>query len=354
MKNPFFSIFLLLVFPLQAIFAQEEKALEYFRKGTESFKKSQFRTAVIDFEEAVKIDSTYKDAQFALGLSHSYLNNYSKAINALRKAKELGFSSEKINVKLRKIYKQEAAQFYLDQRFPDAISSYRELLKINPKDDDAILKMGFSYMKLKDYEKALESFRKTVKINPKNKSAFYAMGNIHLLKRENGLAIQAYEKAISIDSTFVKAYGDLASVHISTKDFEKAVSILEKALEIDSDFSKGYLLLGIARNSLGRQHEAVDPLRRALALEPKNADAHYRLGEAYFAKGDYRDAIESGKNATRLKRNYHAAEQLLGDAYSKLGQIEDARNWYARAMQDSRLRDYCKRQIEDLARSQGQ
>ena len=110
--------------------------------------------------------------------------------------------------------------------------------------------------------------------------------------------------------------------------------------------------MGAALNQLGRQQDAIEPLRRAVDLEGKDPEAHFRLAEAYYALGDYRNALDAAQGALQHQQGYHPAEVVLADTYLKLGQKNQARTWYQKALADSRFRDYCTHQLEELAKPQ--
>lgn len=343
--------------PLLALLAadpaqpQAPEAIEHYRTGYELLKNRNFRNASIELEQATTLDSTYWEAFVLLGETYRVLNNYSKGIEAFEHAQKLNGLPDKVQGKLDSLYYHSALVLYEKLKYREVIAQLEKLLQRKPNSTDALYLTGRCYSGLKESEKAQVYFEKAIEVDPQHAKSYKALADIQSGSRDYGPAAETYRKAIAVDSTYMDAYGGLAQVMIDTEDLEGTVALLRKAVAIDPQYAEGYLLLGTALNRLGRQHEAVEPLRRATELAPKDAQAHYRLGEAYYGKDDYRKAIESGERAVRLGRSFHPAELLLGDAYAKLGQVQDARTWYTRAMQDSRFRDYCKHQIEELERT---
>ena len=328
--------------------SQTPEAIDHYRTGYELLRNRNFRNAAIELEQAVLADSTYGEAHYALGMAFKVLNEYPKAIEAYEQARKLGIFPDRIGAELGQLYHKSAIALYEQRKYKEAIAGFEKSLEFKSKNAKAIYAMGLCYNGLRDTDKARQAFERAIAADPEYAKSYRSLADIQRRSRDYGPAAETYRKAIAVDSTYMEAYGGLAQVMIDTEDLEGTVVLLQKAVVIDPKYANGHLLLGTALNRLGRQHEAVDPLRRATDLAPKDAEAHYRLGEAYYGKGDYRKAIEAGQRAVRLRRSFHPAELLLGDAYAKLGQVQDARTWYTQAMQDSRFRDYCKHQIEEL------
>ena len=157
-----------------------------------------------------------------------------------------------------------------------------------------------------------------------------------------------FQKAIAVDGSIVQAYSGLARVRLDSEDLEGAVKTLEKAVAVDPEYAPGLVLLGTTLNHLQRYDEAVAALKKAVEVDAKNAEAHYRLGEAYFGTGQSRPAIPAARAALRLRKDFYAAMVVLADAHADLGAIDSARRWYKEASKDSRQRDYCNHQLQEL------
>ena len=327
-----------------------EEAVGFYRTGYQLLKAQNYRNAAIELERAVGADADYGAAHFALGLAYNYLNEYGKSIAALERAMALGIQPEKIPGQLAKLYHKLGVKSYQQKKYSDSIKNLQKALEYNPKNAKAHYIIGRSHSRLRNDEAAQKAYRKVVEVDPKDPKAYALLGDIHRKKREFGPASDMYKKAISVDSTYSEAYGGLAQIQIQSQNQEGAVSTLRQGLEKDPKYANGHLYLGVALNQLQRYHEAIDPLRRATELDRKNAETHFRLAESYYGTGDNREAIRAGTTAVGRRKDYFAAYVLLGDANAKLGQVQEAKNWYSKAVKDSRFKDYCTHQLEELSR----
>jgi tetratricopeptide (TPR) repeat protein len=129
------------------------------------FSIGDFSTAVVHFTKAVEIDDKYAPAYNALGLSQSYLNNYTEA---------------------EKVFQ---AYIRLVPGYADPYDSYAFLLVKMGKDDEAIVQ----------YRKALEK-------NPAYSLSQVGLGNMYIFKGDFETARKYYkdcfDKATDIDWKF--------------------------------------------------------------------------------------------------------------------------------------------------------
>jgi tetratricopeptide (TPR) repeat protein len=332
------------------VYGQDPEAVEHYRTGYDLLKARNFRNASIELERAVAIDSTYGSAFFALGMAYKVLNEYPKAISAYENARTLGTYPDRIGKELAQLYHKSAVSLFEQRKYDDAVGGFKKAIELDPTNARAIYAMGLCYNGLRDETAAAAAFRRASEVDATYAKPLRSLGDLQRRKRDYGSATQAYLRAIEVDSTYMESYNGLAQVKLETKDLEGTAELMQRAVRIDPKFADGYLYLGTALNRLSRHGEAVEPLTQAARLAPRNAEAHYRLGEAQYGKGAYAPAIKAARLAVRHRRNFHAAEVLLGDAHLKMGQTEDAQSWYTMAMQDTRFRDYCRHQLDEIER----
>ncbi|MBT3346258.1 MAG: tetratricopeptide repeat protein [Gemmatimonadetes bacterium] len=330
------------------------EAISHYRSGYELLQAKDFRNAAIELEHAVQIDSTYGDALYALGMAHASLQDYDKSATALEGALRHGTSRQELAQRIPRLlgdlYFKAALKSRKQRRYGEAIDRFSQSLIYRQGNAQAYFSIGTCHLQLRQRDKARTAFEAAIKADAKYKWPYVSLGNIHRRAGEFAQAKKMYQMAISLDGQFAEAFEGLAHVQIASDDLDGAVETLRKAVAINDDFVEGFVLIGTALNQLGRHGEAIAPLQRAVTLESKNADAHYRLAESHLGVGSLRDAVISGKRAVGLQRDFHAAEVILADAHYKLGQMDEARRLYTAASTDSRFKDYCQHQLEEMDR----
>lgn len=125
------------------------KFQEHFNNGLKSFKKGDFLTAILNFEECLNYDPNDFLVHYYLGLVHIYRKNYDTAFKFIKTAYQL--NNEDVNVinalaflSLKNGNTQEAINFWV------------EALEIEPK--NIIIKKNLEHLKKsKDIKKLIES-----------------------------------------------------------------------------------------------------------------------------------------------------------------------------------------------------
>lgn len=238
-----------------SINGENQKALEFFKKATES-------------------DPSDPAAWSGLGSCYAGLNNPENAITAYKQAIEAS-------------PRDEAPHFYLGNyygklnRLEDAVVEYRKAVGINPQFEAAHFNMGLALSRLGRFNESLDAFAAVTRINPEAAPAYY----------NAGLA------------------------HSRLGSFEEAVKAQKNVIRLSPDFAPAYFALGEAFYQLGRDGEGVESFREAVRVDPDFAPAHYTLGTIMLYKGDKSGALEQFKVLKKLDMDM--AQNLFDQIYPK-------------------------------------
>ena len=104
------------------------------------------------------------------------------------------------------------------------------------------LRKGDRYYKDRDYANALRSYDEALKIDPKNQSPYIKKGDVFYSMGKDQEAIGAYEEAIRAKPDDPEAYGLRGDVYLRIRNYEKALISYDEALKIDpesSEYSEG-------------------------------------------------------------------------------------------------------------------
>lgn len=333
----------------QTTHSQPRAAVERYRAGYELLTTGKFSDAAIEFEQAIRLDSTYVNAHFLLGQAYKKYSAYRKAIAAFEAAERFGFPRERLVKWLLPSHFEYARDSYRQLKYRQAILSFESVLELDPGNAEAQYNLGLCYDKLSNSARARRAFEAAATADPSDARPHKSLGDLDLQEGAHEKASTAYQRSLSLDSTYTGAYAGLAQIHIERDEAAEAVALLRRVTRINPLYGEGFLLLGSLLTRMENPQEAVTPLAQAVKLLPQSAEAHYRLGEANLAVGQYDRAVVSGNAALSRDGDYHPAEVLLGDTYAKLGESEIARTWYSKAINDSRFRDYCAFRLDELA-----
>jgi len=181
---------------------------------------------------------------------------------------------------------------------------YRNILKKQPNNVDALHLLGVLLHQLGDYASAIKYIRKALKLDAGFAEAYNNLGNVMRDKGLNDEAETCYQKAIQLNPIFAEAYTNLGVARREKGQIDKAVICYQKAIQLNPNFAVTHTNLGVALYLKGRLSESIESHSQALLLKPDFAEAYLNLGHAYKSQGNLDKAVECFRNALMLNPNY--------------------------------------------------
>ena len=93
-----------------------------------------------------------------------------------------------------------------DEKLEDASHVFEMILRINPNDVDALLKLGYSRFHLEDYSESMRAYDKVLDIDVTNADAWNLKSLVFYERKVYGKALDCADKAIDSDPTFGMAW----------------------------------------------------------------------------------------------------------------------------------------------------
>jgi len=137
----YFVVALLLLLVCDEVSAQQMKERGLVRKGNRQFKREQFEKSVDSYQRALQHDSTSFEAKYDLASALYRTERYEKAEKTL-----LGIVNDTTRTELERgevAYNLGNTQF-AQQKYKEALSSYRQAMRCNPNDEDAKFNYAFT------------------------------------------------------------------------------------------------------------------------------------------------------------------------------------------------------------------
>jgi tetratricopeptide (TPR) repeat protein len=167
----------------------------------------------------------------------------------------------------------------IHQRYEAAIAAYKRADSISA---DVWNKMGIANQLMLNPQEASRCYRESLKLNPKNSNALNNLGTLYDSMKRFGDAEKMFQKAIGIDPSSALAYKNLGTSFLSQHQYRKGWIAYQKALALDSAIFRNQAVLRVenpgttedrgAMNYFmakgcvraGMNDCAIDHLRRAL------------------------------------------------------------------------------------------
>jgi Flp pilus assembly protein TadD len=127
---------------------------------------------------------------------------------------------------------QEGLDLLAHGEFEKAAQYFLEQTKKHPDDPRAFNELGYSYVRLKMYDKASEAYNTAIKLKPDYLEAHLNLGTMHLYKMDPQNAYYELTKAIRIDPNCEACRVNLAWTYIVMNRFDQAKEQIDKAAAI--------------------------------------------------------------------------------------------------------------------------
>jgi tetratricopeptide (TPR) repeat protein len=230
------------------------------------------------------------------------------------------------------MYKNEKYGNLAPNVLEEALRSFDKCLEINPKYEyaqeikekkDILAKQfadkGFDEFTKKDFGAALSSFENVIKMNP-NDTAIYYNAAISADRSKNmEKAKLYYGKLVEMNYSDSKFYQPYAQILLTEKDTAAALQIINKGL-LRFPGEKGLL---IQQTNIyiqgGKTNEAIQTLDLAISKDPTNANLLFAKGNLLEKSGKETEAIDVYKKAIEAKADYFDAYYNLGALYFNQG-----------------------------------
>jgi FkbM family methyltransferase len=227
---------------------------------------------------------------------------------------------------------KQAYSLHQTGKLDDAASLYREILKQNPRDADALHLLGVIEMQKANPLAAIEWIDRAIASRPNDAEFSYNRGNaLGTLKRFDD-AIASYDRALTIKPDYAAAFYNRGNALRDLKRFEDALASYDHALAIKPDYAEALKNRGVALGALRHFDDALASYDRALLIRPAYAEALNNRGVALGALKRFDDALTSYDRALTIKPDYAEALNNRGVALEDLKRFDDALASYDRAL----------------------
>lgn len=277
--------------------ANEERA--FVDRGIAKAKSKDYRGAIQDFSEAIKIEPTSAEAYLERSKVKRRIKDEEGANEDLKSAKLM---LDKLDAGL-KAYDDAGAK-YESGDYKNAIKRYDKAISSLPSLTNIYYDRGIAKQLLGDYEGALEDFDMSIEVDASNKSeAYYQRGKIkyHKLDDADG-ALQDYNKAIELKPTDPDLYYSRAML----LDEYGALQDLNKAIQLDPSDARIYFARALKKHAMEDIEGCIRDLDTFIDIAPSDSDVSVSeacslVGSMKMVLNDFEAALEYQNMAVELE-----------------------------------------------------
>ena len=149
---------------------------------------------------------------------------------SLSRKEETGLTN--VNYQRDRLYKK-GINFMADEKLEEAVRNFEMILRADPNDVEAMLKLGYSRFHLDDYSEAMRVYDKILDIDVTNPEAWNLKSLVNYEKKNYAKALDCVEKAIDSDPTYGMAWYNKACYLSMLNQVPDSLESLKRSIEID-------------------------------------------------------------------------------------------------------------------------
>jgi len=117
--------------------------------------------------------------------------------------------------------------------FDKAITEFKEVLKLDPKNVHAYNNIGVAYFRTGNLDQAISYYTKAIDLGIADANMYFFRGQMYgKYQQEDAKAIKDYTKAIELQPKFSRAYLNRALSYSMMKEHDKAIADYNKMVEL--------------------------------------------------------------------------------------------------------------------------
>ncbi len=350
----------------------------YLKLAEDYLKQDNFLGAITAYESIIQLAPDRPQFYLILGDLFANLQQYPKAVQAYKKAKQLDPKLPFIHRKLASVLQKQAEttkeillnlHFQGIKEYPNKLIHYHKLLEFQPRNldlyfglvqalihhkqlDEAIvicqiplifypnsitfqekineiltlkdeenekLKLDNYSLQENQYPKSLEDYRRVLKLKPEHPQVYHHLAN-QLLKLEAWEdLVTCYQELLKITPLESQLYHHLGDAFLKLEQWQNAVKCYHQAIKLNPAFSWSYHNLGDAFLKLEQWQNAVKCYHQAIKLNPDFVWSYYNLAEAFLHLKQWEQAIINYYKALNRQPNLPFVTQKLARAFYQQG-----------------------------------
>jgi len=233
---------------------------------------------------------------------------------------------------------------------------YKELLAMNPENEDACIFLGKAFAVSKDMTKAFQQLNQCAKNNPKSGIYDYYMGKmsidqakidqaaVHFKKSHDKqpdltqsvaalgfiyedreqfeLAIKLYQKHLSHDPTDAPILSRMVQVLFAKEMYQEVIPYAEKLSDLEPENLNLKVKLGVLYTDAKKFPEAISVFKDLLAAAPQSDKILYYLGAIHQEMKEFQESIEYFNQIPSSSGLYTDSSVQMANMLSSLAQVE--------------------------------
>ena len=297
--------------------AQQPAIPELFASGEAALRSGNLNEAEASFKQVLVQDPNSAGAYANLGVIAMRRQNWSQALDLLRKSEKLAPSVAGIRLNIGLVY-------YRQNDFHAAIAPFESVVRDQPTSVQARYLLGLCYFFTDRYADAVRILQDLWPQESEDLNYLYVLGNAADKAGNTALQERALTRFVELGQNTAEYHLLMGKAFLNREENDKAVAELQQAAQSDPNLPFVHFNLGLAYLVRLDFAHAKEEFEKDIALEPDVAFNYDRLGLVYVYLQDDEKAEQNFREA--LRRDSHLASSYFGLArvYQHEKKFDDA------------------------------
>ncbi|MDI6782552.1 MAG: tetratricopeptide repeat protein [bacterium] len=313
--------------------------LAYSRRAFGLVHKKLWAEAIRDWEHILSLDTTNEDIQHNLFYGYSTLGYYyalherfQEAINFWQKANVLKPNIKPLYHNLAIAYDKIGDKEHAENYWRETLKRWE--LNLRKESTDEYLKtcivelhkyfggklLSGSGDKKAGIEEAISEYREVLKIAPDNFHAQLQITTAYMQEGKWTEAIKELSSMLRIHKDNLEVLNMLGWAYLNSGKVDESFAVWNRGLAIDSknqiakdNIIRGHLTVGKKLRERGLFNSALVHFKSVLKYLPSKPEVHLEIGNTYAMKGDYRSAVACWQTVLQLDPKNKIAKKAIAE-----------------------------------------
>lgn len=271
-----------------------------------------------------------------IGKNKEAIEDYDHALSLLPKNKQILFN---------KAIAQTSVEDY-----ENADSTFRKIIALYPKFENARLGLARNMLANKDTTNAMKEIDEALRLNAKSFNAYAMKADILANRGKESFpdAISAIDSALRLHPRAAGLYINRAYMKYQLDDYFGAMSDYDHAITLEPYNKTALFNRGLLNSEVNANDRALEDFDRVINLDPNDLRARYCRSFIYANKHQYDDAIADISYVIRAYPDFPTGYFIRSDFYRQAGKLSSAQKDQSTAQRLNRqLRPDANGRVED-------
>lgn len=210
-------------------------------------------------------------------------------------------------------------------RLDDAARAAKGILKLQPKEPNALYLLGIVAHQQGDTKAAGQWFEKCHRADRNNVGALSGLGILRMDQGRFNEALKFFQRVLEKMPGDAATLNNMGLVNERLGNYQASIDYYRKSVQSNPAYATARLNFGKALADIGQTTEARQQYEEGLRHAPGMAELHGNYANLLCIDGEHERALKSFSDAIRLNPQDIDVRVNMANAYLDLGQTDDAK-----------------------------